>query len=57
MGLSRFEFNVYTLERSEISQVAYRNKGGEIIVLDSGQKPPDGFIPFDPHDERELTDS
>lgn len=56
MELSRLEFNVYTLESLEIEQVAYRNIDGDVLVLDRGEKPIDGFIQFDPYEDVDMTE-
>lgn len=44
--LSRFELNVQTNERDEIYQKVFTDSEGDILVLDVGVDPPDGFAEF-----------
>ena len=46
--LFRIEVDVKTGERTEISQVAYRNAGGDVRVQDASEPAPDGYFEFDP---------
>jgi hypothetical protein len=43
----RFEYNIQTGARTAITQVIYRNDAQEILVLDEGISPPDGFAEYD----------
>lgn len=50
MTLSRLELDVISGIQRRIEQNAFRNKDNEedVIVLDVGQTPPDGYYKFDP---------
>lgn len=50
MPLSRYEINVATGDRVQIPQSAYVNGVGRVIVIDSTETPPAGFIFVDPAD-------
>jgi len=45
--LTRREKNVTTGESVEIDQIAYRNKDGEVLVLDAIDPTPDGYSLID----------
>lgn len=45
----RHEYSIQTGETLSIEQIAYRNKNGEVLVLDAIEPTPDGFEPFDPY--------
>ena len=41
--LSRYEVDIRTNQRVEVKQRAYQNQNGDIVVLDDGERPPNGF--------------
>lgn len=45
----RHEYNIQTGDSSSIEQLAYRDEGGSVIVLDAIDPAPEGFEPFDPY--------
>lgn len=54
MSLTRIEYDIGTGERTIIDVTAYKNEFGDVLVIDSIDPEPEGFQPFDPHEE-ELT--
>lgn len=44
--ISRFEMNVQTGERMEIAQTVYVGAEKEVLVLDDGEKIPQGFSEY-----------
>lgn len=51
MDLIRFENNVITGESTSIEQTAYRDGLGNVLVLDSIDPEPNGYMAFDPSED------
>lgn len=53
--MHRVEVDLASGVRREITQKAYRDEGGAVVVLDATEKAPKGFKEFQP--EAELQDN